>query len=177
MFLHALCWIHAERSLTKLIPVTEQEQAALVVAREEFWQCYADVKAYQQAPDDAQRILLTWRFERLTARETGYEALDAVLRRLGTHQAELLRGLEHPEVPVHNNGSEQAIREYVTRRKISGGTRSEAGRNSRDTFTSLKQTCRKVGISFWQYLLDRLEKRDTIPPLATLIQQRTLKPG
>jgi len=177
VFLHALCWIHAERSLTKLIPVTEQEQAALDAAREEFWRCYADLQAYQQAPDEAQRILLTWRFERLTARKTDYAALDAVLQRLGSHQAQLLRVLEYPEVPVHNNGSEQAIREYVTRRKISGGTRSEAGRNSRDTFTSLKQTCRKVGISFWQYLMDRLGRHDTILPLADLIRQRTLEPG
>jgi hypothetical protein len=177
VFLHALCWIHAERSLTKLIPVTEQEQTALDAVREEFWRCYADLQAYQQAPDDAQRILLTWRFERLTARNTEYAALDAVLRRLGSHQDELLRVLGHPEVPVHNNGSEQAIREYVTRRKISGGTRSEAGRKSRDTFTSLKQTCRKVGISFWQYLMDRLGRHDTIPPLADLIRQRTLEPG
>jgi len=177
VFLHALCWIHAERSLTKLIPVTEQEQAALDAVREEFWHCYVEMKAYQQAPDEAHNMLLTWRFERLTARDTGYEALDAVLRRLGNHQAELLRVLDHPEVPVHNNGSEQAIREYVTRRKISGGTRSEAGRKSRDTFTSLKQTCRKVGISFWQYLLDRLWRHEIIPPLADLIRQRTLKPG
>jgi hypothetical protein len=177
LFLHALCWIHAERSLTKLIPVTDRDQAALDAAREEFWQYYAALHAYQQAPDDVQKILLTWRFERMTARDTGYEALDAVLRRLATHQTELLRVLDHPEVPVHNNGSEQAIREYVTRRKISGGTRSEAGRNSRDTFTSLKQTCRKVGISFWQYLLDRLGKQETIPPLADLIRQHALKPG
>jgi hypothetical protein len=177
VFVHALCWIHAERSLTKLIPVTEQEQAALDAVREEFWRCYADMKAYQQAPDEAQKILLTWQFERLTGRETAYEALDAGLRRLGSHQAELLRVLEHPEVPMHNNGSEQAIRESVTRRKISGGTRSEAGRNSRDTFTSLKQTCRKVGISFWQYLVDRLGRQGTIPPLPDLIRQRTLKPG
>ena len=101
----------------------------------------------------------------------------SALARLATHKAELLRVLDHPEVPLQNNGSEQALRDYVTRRKISGGTRSEAGRQSRYTFTSLKQTCRKLGVSFWHYLCDRLEKRETIPPLTELIRQRAMKPG
>ncbi len=177
LFLHALCWIHAERSLTKLTPVTDQEQTALEATRKQFWDLYAALKTYQASPEDAQKRLLNQQFEEMTSRETGYEALDAALRRLATHQAELLRVLDHPEVPLHNNGSEQAIREYVTRRKISGGTRSEAGRQSRDTFTSLKQTCRKLGISFWQYLRDRLEKQETIPPLADVIRKRAMKPG
>lgn len=177
VFLHALCWIHAERSLTKLIPLTDQERTALEAARAHIWQFYDALKAYQQAPDRAQKARLARRFDDIVATETGYAALDAVLARLAQHKPELLRVLDHPEVPLHNNGSEQAIREYVTRRKISGGTRSEAGRQSRDTFTSLKQTCRKLGVSFWQYLIDRLGKQGTIPPLTELIRQRALKPG
>ncbi len=177
LFRHALCWIHAERSLTKLTPVTEQEQNALDTTREQFWTLYTALKTYQQSPDDAQNVLLAQRFDDMTSRETHYEALDAALKRLATRKAELLRVLDHPEVPLQNNGSEQAIREYVTRRKISGGTRSEAGRQSRDTFTSLKQTCRKLGLSFWQYLCDRLEKQGMIPPLEDLIRQRAMKPG
>jgi len=60
---------------------------------------------------------------------------------------------------LHNNLSENDIREYVKRRKVSGSTRSELGRQARDTFTRLKKTCRKLGVSFWQYLLDRISKR------------------
>jgi hypothetical protein len=55
-------------------------------------------------------------------------------------------------LPLHNNLSERDIREYVKKRKISGSTRSE----SRDTFASLKKTCRKHGVSFWHYLKARL---------------------
>ena len=65
--------------------------------------------------------------------------------------------LDRPDIPLHNNTAENAIREYVKRRKISGSIRSEASRKCRDTFTSLKKTCRKLGVSFWQYLQDRLE--------------------
>ncbi len=44
--------------------------------------------------------------------------------------------------------SEQDNREFVTKRKISGSTRSNEGRRCRDTFASLKKTCRKLGIRF-----------------------------
>ena len=88
------------------------------------------------------------------------------------HKADLLRVLERPEVPLHNNTSESHIREYVTRRKVSGGTRSDAGRRCRDTFTSLKKTCRCLGVNFWEYLQDRLLGRGLVPRLAALIQSR-----
>lgn len=73
--------------------------------------------------------------------------------------------LDRPDIPLHNNLSERDIREYVKRRKISGSTRSENGRLCRDSFTSLKKTCRKLGISFWKYLLDRVENKKEIAPL------------
>src|ERR1700680_2659276 len=91
------------------------------------------------------------------------------------HRAGLLRVLERPEVPLHNNGSESDIREYVKKRKISGGTRSAAGRRCRDTFTSLKKTCRKLGVNFWDYLQDRLRGLGKIPRLADLIRERAAR--
>lgn len=80
--------------------------------------------------------------------------------------------LERPEVPLHNNGRESDIREFVKRRKISGGTRSPAGRRCRDTFATLKKTCRKVGLRFWDYLHDRVYGLGQIPRLADLIRHR-----
>jgi len=44
----------------------------------------------------------------------------------------------------------------VTRRKISGGTHSDQGRDARDTMLSMMKTCNKLGVSFWDYLGDRL---------------------
>jgi hypothetical protein len=92
------------------------------------------------------------------------------------NKAELLRVLERPELPLHNNLSETDIREYVKRRKISGGTRSEDGRRGRDTFASLKKTCRKLGVSFWKYLVDRIRGDNAIPPLPELIAARAQAP-
>jgi len=79
--------------------------------------------------------------------------------------------LDHPEVPLHNNGSEGDIREWAQKRKISAGTRSDLGRRCRDTFISLKKTCRKLGVSFWRYLQDRICGGHRILPLPDLIRQ------
>nr|WP_292491804.1 transposase [Mesorhizobium sp.] len=57
--------------------------------------------------------------------------LDLLLTRLHANKAELLTVLDRPEIPLHTNGSENNIRCQVIRRKICGGTRSEAGALSR----------------------------------------------
>src|SRR4029079_8709413 len=103
---------------------------------------------------------------------TGYPSIDGVLKEMRSQKADLLRVLERPEVPLHNNAMESDIREFVKRRKISGGTRSEAGRRCRDTFASLKKTCRKLGVRFWDYLQDRVRGLGNIPRLAELIRQK-----
>ncbi|WP_419832465.1 hypothetical protein [Endozoicomonas atrinae] len=79
--------------------------------------------------------------------------------------------LDDPNLPLHNNLSESQIREHVKRRKISGGTRSEAGRQARDTFASLKKMCRLHEISFWSYLRDRLNGYNVIPRLSEFIKK------
>ena len=98
--------------------------------------------------------------------------LAKILKKIRGNKAELLLVLDHPEVPLHNNGSENDIREYVTKRKISGGTRSQYGREARDTFTSLHKTCKKLGVHFWHFLADRLTKTNQIPPLADLVSRQ-----
>ena len=89
-----------------------------------------------------------------------------------THRAALLRVLDRPEVPLHTNLSESHLRDYVKKRKISGSTRSGSGRRSRDTFASLKKTCRRLGVNFWEYLRDRVRGLGRIPRLADLIRQK-----
>jgi len=55
---------------------------------------------------------------------------------------------------------------------ISGGTRSDLGKRCRDGFASLKKTCRKLGISFWDYLGDRIGRHGHIAPLPDIIRER-----
>lgn len=167
---HALCWIHAERVLAKLVGFNDAQRADLERVRTLMWQLYRDIQHYQVLPTEAAKENLKARFESLCATTTCFTSLNGALKRMRRNQAELLLALERPELPLHNNLSESDIREYVKRRKISGGTRSDAGRRARDTFASLKKTCRKLGVSFWHYLNDRVSNQRMIPSLATLIE-------
>ena len=114
------------------------------------------------------------RFDRIFTRQTGFVTLDRLLKRLHANKAELLKVLERPEIPLHTNGSENDIRCVVTKRKISGGTRSDIGRDCRDGFLGLGKTCKKLGIAFWDYLGSRLRVsgQPDIPRLADIVKYR-----
>ena len=172
ILLHALCWIHAERTIHKLVPCSEKESQAIEDIRDRIWQLYRDLKAFKEAPDEETKADLEKRFDDLFATQTCSEVLNAALSRIANNKEELLLVLDRPDIPLHNNLSEGDIREYVKKRKISGSTRSDAGRRCRDTFTSLKKTCRKLGLSFWDYLYDRVSKAGKITPLPDLIRAR-----
>jgi hypothetical protein len=172
---HALCWIHAERLLAKLVGFNDSQREALEQVRTTLWQLYRDLKAYQAEPTAQAKVTIEQRFDALCATKTCFASLNAALKRMQRNKAELLLVLERPELPLHNNLSETDIREYVKRRKISGGTRSADGRRGRDTFASLKKTCRKHHIPFWRYLDDRIRGTHRIPPLPELIKARALQ--
>jgi hypothetical protein len=172
ILLHALCWIHAERTIHKLVPCSEKESKAIEDIRDRIWQLYRDLKVYKQAPDEETKAGLEKCFDEIFATQTCSKVLNAALNRLANNKTELLLVLNRPDVPLHNNLSEGDIREYVKKRKISGSTRSDAGRRCRDTFASLKKTCRKLGVSFWAYLYDRVSKASKIAPLPELIRAR-----
>jgi len=176
ILIHALCWIHAERTLNKLIAPNEEKRKILEDVRKQVWDFYDDLKAYKISPNETKKIQLEDKFDEIFTQKTDYQMLNLALSRLYENKAELLLVLERPEIPLHNNLSENDIREYVKRRKVSGSTRSELGRRCRDTFTSLKKTCRKLGISFWRYLRDRLSKSQQIPYLPELIVQQANAP-
>lgn len=168
---HTLCWIHAERTINKLLGLGKAKKKALKDIRSKIWELYDDLKKYKISPCPEQKLKLSNRFDETFTSDTCYASLNLALNRLHRNKAELLLVLDHPEIPLHNNLSECDIREYVKKRKISGSTRSDLGRKCRDTFTSLKKTCRKLGISFWEYLDDRITGRYRIDPLEKIIRQ------
>ena len=171
---HALCWVHAERLVHKLIPRNALQRRAVEFVRQLIWWFYADLKAYKRDPCPRRKVALRARFERIFRRTTGFVALDRLLARLHARQAELLVVLERPEIPLHTNGSENDLRGHVIKRKISGGTHSEAGRAARDALLGLLKTCRKLGLSFFDYLGDRLgvPGAPAVAPLPDLVRAR-----
>ena len=172
---HALCWVHAERLIHKLTGFNDRQRQAIDRIRTRVWWFYADLKAYCRDPTPQAKAALKQRFDRIFTTRTGFATLDRLLARLHANGTELLVALERPDIPLHTNGSENDIRCQVIRRKISGGTRSQAGRDCRDAFLGLMKTCAKLGIPFWDYLGDRLHVSDAtvIPSLPDLISQRT----
>jgi hypothetical protein len=131
---HALCWIHAERNIQALLPLNDLHLHSLESTRETLWGLYDELKAYKLNPSAQAKRHIQARFDTLCQTKTAFQTLNRALTRLHNNKAELLRVLEHPELPLHNNLSERDIREYVIKRKISGSTRSEDGRRARDTF-------------------------------------------
>lgn len=172
VLVHAACWLHAERPLARMIPYSDEHRAAIAKVRGQIWDLYQDLKGYRRQPEPSRRPDLEARFDALCTQRTGFPSIDGVLKEMADHRAALLRVLDRPEVPLHNNLSESHLRDYVKKRKISGSTRSELGRQARDTFASLKKTCRRLGVNFWAYLQDRVRGAGQIPRLATLIRQK-----
>lgn len=171
---HALCWVHAERLVHKLDTFLDQHRIAQQRMRSLIWRFYADLKAYRAAPTARRRSEMRARFDRIFCRRTGFVMLDRLLQRLHANKAELLTVLDRPEIPLHTNDSERDIRCQVIKRKISGGTHSEAGRDCRDAFLGLMHTCTKLGIAFWDYLGARLSipAQPAVPYLPDLIRCR-----
>ncbi len=169
---HALCWIHAERLVHKLVPANDKQRNAIEIAKRMIWWFYRALKDYKLAPSVQQAQLLRARFDRIFKRaSTGYVTLDRLLRRLFRNKDGLLRVLERPEIPINTNSSENDIRAFVTKRKISGGTISDKGRDARDIMLGLAKTCMKLKLSFYEFIGARLGiPGPKIPPLASLIR-------
>jgi hypothetical protein len=171
---HALCWVHSERLVHKLDTFTEAHQGAQAHVRGLIWELYADLKDYREAPSAELQTSLSERFDAIFKSKTGFILLDRLLKRIHRNKAELLRVLDYPATPLHTNGAENDIRCQVTKRKVSGGTRSDGGRDCRNAFLGIAKTCSKLGLDFWEYLGARLriDNPPDIPNLAQIVSTR-----
>lgn len=171
-----LCWIHEARHYEKLSPVIPIHQQWLEQFLADFWVYYYKLKNYRQSSPEQrqqQKLPLSEEFDRLFSQVTGYDDLDHRLTLTRQKKPYLLLVLEFPEVPLDNNEAERALREYVVKRKISNGTRTEAGTQAWEIFLALVDTCRQLGVNFYQYILDRISQTFEMPALATLIMQKS----
>lgn len=85
----------------------------------------------------------------------------------------MLRVLEQPQLPLHNNASELGARVQARVRDVSFQTRSEEGTKIKDTFLTINQTAKKLGVSFYDYIYDRVGGKFEMPSLAELIAQKS----
>jgi len=166
-----LCWVHEGRPYKKLNPVVPFHRQLLEGFLKHFWDYYRELLVYKQSPSAAERTRLEMVFDELFATQTGYEALDERIAKTRAKKKSLLLVLEYPELPLHNNASELGVRRRVRKRDVSFGPRTETGKHAWDTFMTLAETTRKLGVSFYAYLHDRITGAMHIPRLADLITQ------
>lgn len=167
-----LCWVHAGRHYKKLSPVVAYHRQQLEKFRGQFWDYYRELLSYRQQPDPVEKERLSLAFDRLFATQTNYAALDERIAMTKAKKAELLRVLDYPEVPLHNNDAELGARQRKPKENISYGPRTIAGAKGWDTGLTLVATARKLGVNIFAYLHDRVAKLNQMPSLADIITQK-----
>lgn len=167
-----LCWVHEGRHYKKLQPWVPEHRQALADFLKQFWEYYHELQSYREHPTPEARERLSSRFDELFATRTSYWMLNDRIALTRAKKAALLAVLDHPEVPLHNNDCELGARERVRKRDVSFGPRTPEGADAWDTFATLAATTRKLGISFYAYVHDRVAKIDEIPRLASQITLR-----
>jgi hypothetical protein len=165
----ALCWIHTGRHYEKLSPVVPRHVTLLDSFLDRYWDYYRSLQDYRAGPSDKLAASLRLEFDELFSTYTGYVALDDRIAKTGAKKDELLTVLSVPEVPLHNNASELQARVSARRRDVSLHSRSVRGARSMDLFTTLVQTSKKLGVSAYAYLRDRISRRFDLPSLAQSI--------
>ncbi len=165
----SLCWIHEARHYKKLSPFVTCHQKSLSDFLDEFWVYYRELIAYKNSPSPMEKLKLKSRFWEIFDNTSGYKQLDERKKLTFNKVSELLLVLEHPELPLHNNPAELAARTMVQRRNISYATQTSRGTKAWDIFMSLVATTRKLGISFFEYVRDRISDIGNIPSLGIII--------
>lgn len=167
-----LCWVHEGRHYKKLVPYVPYHRTLVDDFVHDFWQYYRELLLYRQEPVAAAAWRLEEKFEALFSTVTGYDALDDRIAKTRAKKGCLLMVLRHPEIPLHNNPAELGARARVRKRDVSFGPRTLAGVKAWDTFMTLAETAKKLGVSFYHYIYDRVCGAYEMPAFATLITER-----
>ena len=169
----ALCWIHDGRHYKKLHPLLELHQDQIDNFLEQYWDFYASLLKYKENPTPAKSDQLSKEFDELFSTQTGYEALDERIAKTKAKKINLLLVLKYPELPLHNNDSELGARAEKRKQDVSLHTITVEGTNSKNTFLTIAETARKLGVNAYEYLYDRVSKNFEMPSLASIIREKS----
>jgi hypothetical protein len=152
---HQRCWVHLLRDLNTLLERHGQD----VRVRQWVVQVVAVYRLAQQRLGQEPGLTTTQRqafYTRLVERvaELGRQhaqaqghACQALAKRLLRHQDELFQFVRVVGLPADNNAAERSVRAVVIMRKISGGTQSAAGSQTRMALASLFETWHARGLN------------------------------
>jgi hypothetical protein len=166
VFDHAGCWIHMERPLRKIVCTSQEVEEELKHVRGAIWDLYDRLK--EASKKQSGKEVFHKMYDELVKMRTMSSEINAVIDNFGAYREEMLKALDHPDLPPHNNDSERDIRGVAKRRNVSGSTKSDHGRKFRDGLLTIKQTCFRVEYNFWEFL-QRWFRGDP-PDLAELVR-------
>ena len=169
---HALCWIHEIRHYRKMNPILEWHKKKLNHFLQLIYDYYEQLKEYKKHPTQKQKKFLEKRFDEIFSMKTGYQELDDRIALTRKKKEKLILVLKYPQIPLHNNPAEIALRELVIKKKISYGTKSEEGRIAWENMMTIMDTCRKHDVSFMEYVKDIFSREYSMPRLSTLILEK-----
>ena len=170
----ALCWVHEGRHYKKLDPRLDYHRQCLATFRDAFWTFYRRLLAYREQPTAAEATALATAFDTLFGAPTGYAQLDHRAALTRAKKEHLLMVLRHPEIPLHNNPAELGVRQRVRKRDVSLAACTPEGLAAWDTFQTLVETAKKVGVNLTAYIRDRLTGHYALPSLASLIARQSV---
>ncbi|MCY4416862.1 MAG: IS66 family transposase [Chloroflexi bacterium] len=150
------CWAHLLRDIHDL-RVLYPEDGSLAQWADAVYQLYRQATALTHPSAQQRRIAQLTLEQRLLALCRPYlndpylndpsAAQARLCRRMASHIKELFVFVAEPEVPPDNNAAERSLRPVVISRKISGGTRSPTGTQTKMTVASIFGTWRAQNLN------------------------------
>lgn len=173
---HGTCWIHEERHYKKMTPKLKVHQNLLAQVRGQIWDFYEKLLNFKELTTNQQNVRkqqLYQEFDKIFTQKTNYDHLNKRLKQTFSRKQKLLCILLFPDLPLHNNMAELAIRRKVRKRDISLHTMSARGTKAQDAFMSVVETAAKLGVNALDYLYDRITNKYLMPSLAEVIKLKT----
>ena len=167
----ALCWVHDGRHYKKLCPLVPFNAQKLNDFIDQYWDYYQRLLDYKKTPLPQIAESLAVEFDQLFNTKTGYEDLDDRILKTRNKKNNMLLVLKYPEIPLHNNASELAARVMARKRDVSLHTMTAEGTNANDTFLTIIETAKKLGVNQFKYIADRISKKYQMPSLAKIIRE------
>jgi FtsZ-binding cell division protein ZapB len=168
----ALCWVHDGRNYKKLEPIVPLYKKELENFRSRYWDYYRELLLFKECPTKEKAEKLSDDFDVLFSTKTNYQALNDRIEKTKEKKFQLLLVLKYPEIPLHNNDAELGARAQVRKRDVSLHTITEEGTKSSDSFSTIVQTAKKLGVSVYDYFNDRVSKSFKMPSLAEMIRTK-----
>jgi hypothetical protein len=171
----SLCWVHDGRHYKKIIPIIPENIQKVEEFLERYWSYYRRLLGFKREPTQELARELAEDFDKLFSTQTGYDQLDERIAKTRDKKEELLMVLKYPVLPLHNNESELGARRKVRERDVSLQTKTEEGTKASDTFLTIVQTAKKLGVNAYEYIYDRVSKKLSLPSLAEVIRSRSTR--